>query len=35
MTWIKTIPHDDAEEPLKSLWDATRALYPPEYAIDV
>ena len=35
MTWIKTIDHDAADEPLKSLWDATRALYPPEYAIDV
>ncbi len=30
MTWIKTIHRDDAEEPLKSLWDATRALYPPD-----
>jgi hypothetical protein len=35
MTWIKTIKPEDAEEPLKSLWDATRALYPAEYHQDV
>jgi len=35
VTWIKTINPEDADEPLKSLWDATRALYPPEYGIDV
>jgi hypothetical protein len=35
MTWIKTIKPEDADEPLKSLWQATRALYPPEYAVTV
>ena len=35
MTWIKTINPEDAQEPLKSLWEATRALYPPEYQVSV
>ena len=35
MTWIKTINLEDADEPLRTLWEQTRALYPPEYRIDV
>lgn len=32
MTWIKTIPYDDADEPLRKAIDGERALYPREYA---
>jgi hypothetical protein len=35
MTWIKTINPEDAGEPLRTLWAQTRALYPPEYGIEV
>ena len=32
MTWIKTIPFQDAEGELRSAIDAQRASFPPEYA---
>lgn len=32
MTWIKTIPHEAADEELKKLYESVRALYPREYA---
>jgi hypothetical protein len=35
MTWIKTIPVDQAEEPLRLCYEAVYSLYPPEYSIDV
>ena len=35
MTWIKTVNFDDADETLRRLWQQTRALYPPEYAVNV
>jgi hypothetical protein len=32
MTWIKTIPYDEADEKLKRILDETRRSYPKEYA---
>lgn len=32
MTWIKTIPFDEADEKLRSAMEAQRELYPAEYA---
>jgi hypothetical protein len=32
MTWIKTIPYDEADGPLRKAIDRERALYPREYA---
>ena len=32
MTWIKTIPFPEADEKLRTLIEAQRALYPIEYA---
>lgn len=32
MTWIKTVPYDRADDDLRRAYDATRALYPGEYA---
>jgi hypothetical protein len=32
MTWIKTIPYEEASEELKRLYESVRALYPHEYA---
>ena len=32
MTWIKTIPYDEADESLRKAIDGERALYPREYA---
>ena len=32
MTWIKTIPYEEADEDLRRVYDAVRALYPKEYA---
>jgi hypothetical protein len=32
MTWIKTVPYEDADPELRRLYDAVRALYPAEYA---
>jgi hypothetical protein len=32
MTWIKTIPYQDADENLRRIYEAVRALYPREYA---
>ncbi|MEP7271155.1 MAG: hypothetical protein ABI882_06600 [Acidobacteriota bacterium] len=35
MTWIKTIPFDEADEKLRHAIEAQRALYPIEYASPV
>lgn len=35
MTWIKTIPPDQAGPALREVYEAIYALYPPEYAQDV
>ncbi len=32
MTWIKTIPYDQADENLRRIYESVRALYPREYA---
>ena len=31
MAWIKTIPYEQADEPLRRVYEAFRALYPSEY----
>ena len=31
MTWIQTIPVERADAPLRQVYDAIYALYPPEY----
>jgi hypothetical protein len=33
MTWIKTIPYEQAGPALKAAYEAQRELYPPEYAL--
>jgi alkylhydroperoxidase family enzyme len=33
MAWIKTIPFEEADENLRKLIEAQRALYPAEYAM--
>lgn len=33
MTWIKTVPFEKADEPLRNAIEAQRALYPAEYAV--
>jgi hypothetical protein len=35
MTWIKTIPFDEADEKLRDAMEAQRELYPIEYATPV
>ena len=35
MTWIKTIPPAEADAELRACYDATYALYPAEYQIEV
>ena len=35
MTWIRTIPPEQADEELGQRYQRTYALYPPEYALDV
>jgi hypothetical protein len=35
MTWIKTIPPEQAGENLKQCYEAVYALYPPEYRQEV
>ena len=32
MTWIKTVPLDEADEKLRRAWEKQRELYPAEYA---
>jgi hypothetical protein len=32
MTWIRTVPVDEAQGALRAAYEATMALYPPEYA---
>lgn len=31
MTWIRTVPFDEADEKLRRAWETQRDLYPPEY----
>jgi hypothetical protein len=31
MPWIKTVPFEDADDKLRSILEANRTLYPPEY----
>lgn len=35
MTWIKTIPFDEADEKLRSVLEMQRELYPIEYATPI
>jgi hypothetical protein len=35
MTWIKTIPYEEASDELKRIYEAFRSLYPREYADSV
>ncbi len=35
MTWINTIPQNDADDELRRCYDAVYAFYPPEYATEV
>lgn len=35
MTWIKTIPFDEADEKLRQAMESQRGLYPAEYAVPV
>jgi hypothetical protein len=35
MTWIKTVPFDEADEKLRRAMEAQRALYPVEYSTPV
>jgi hypothetical protein len=35
MTWIKTIPSEDADPALRQCYEAIYSLYPPEYHQDV
>jgi hypothetical protein len=32
MTWIKTVPYEEADPELRRVYEAIRALYPAEYA---
>ena len=32
MTWIRTVPYDQADDDLKRVYESIRALYPVEYA---
>jgi hypothetical protein len=31
MTWIRTVPPDQADDALRQVYESVRALYPPEY----
>ena len=35
MTWIRTIPFEEADEKLRAAMEAQRALYPMEYATPI
>jgi hypothetical protein len=35
MTWIKTIPYDQADDNLRRIYESLRTLYPIEYATQV
>jgi hypothetical protein len=35
MTWIRTVPLDEADEKLRSAMEAQRELYPAEYAVPI
>ncbi len=35
MTWIKTVPPNEADQKLKDARNRQRGLYPPEYATEV
>jgi hypothetical protein len=32
MTWIKIVPPEQADEPLRRVYEQLQAMYPPEYA---
>ena len=34
MTWIKTVPYEQADAELRRVYEAVRSLYPQEYAGD-
>ncbi len=35
MTWIKTVPYNEADENLRRVYESIRVLYPIEYATQV
>jgi hypothetical protein len=35
MTWIKTVPYEQADDELRRVYESIRALYPVEYATPV
>jgi hypothetical protein len=35
MTWIRTIPPEQADGALRACYEAVYALYPPEYGVEV
>jgi len=35
MTWIRTVPLDEADEKLRAAIEAQRAIYPSEYAVPI
>jgi hypothetical protein len=35
MTWIKTVPVDQADETLRPCYEAIAAFFPPEYRVEV
>jgi hypothetical protein len=35
MTWIKTVPHAEADEKLRRAMEAQREFYPAEYAVPI
>jgi hypothetical protein len=35
MTWIKTVPYDQADDDLRRVYESVRALYPGEYETPV
>jgi alkylhydroperoxidase family enzyme len=35
MTWIRTVPRNEAPTSLRDCYDAVYALYPPEYGVEV
>jgi hypothetical protein len=35
MTWIRTVPMDEADEKLRRAMEAQRELYPAEYAVPI
>jgi hypothetical protein len=35
MAWIKTVPYDEADDGLRRVYEAVRALYPGDYSVPV